>query len=239
MTPTRTPLRHVASPLALAVMSRLSKYFPIWPAVLPSEADTTLRPLAIGIDKDLLARVVVPDGMLAEDVKKDVRRAIRYLTQSNSYFRALRQPGAMRHDINGHPVEAVTPEQAEYAASRLPGYKEPGNSTKTIPSRKISGNQEVVTVQVPAIKVSLPLRPDQLHPVGDAVKTVDLSLDLGDGKPFAVQFSGKNYRKALRQIAELQATGEVIVIMQGRLIAGHRIEGAGLSAQVKAPKVEA
>jgi hypothetical protein len=88
--------------------------------------------------------------------------------------------------------------------------------------------------------VTLPLRPDQLHAVDDLVKTVDLRLDLGDGQPFTVPFSGRNYRRALRQIEEMTAGGgEVIVLLQGRLIAGHKIQDAGLAVQAKVPKAGA
>jgi hypothetical protein len=92
-------------------------------------------------------------------------------------------------------------------------------------------------VQVQSLKVTLPLRPDQLQPVDETTKSVDLTLDLGDGKPFTVAFSGKNFRRALRQIEELRATGsEVIILMQGKLVAGHRIEQAGLAVQVRTSK---
>jgi hypothetical protein len=93
---------------------------------------------------------------------------------------------------------------------------------------------------ISALKVTAVLKPDQLPQVGETDKTVELSLDLGDGQPFAVAFSGKTYRRSLRSIAELQATGaEVVVLLQGRLIAGHWIEGAGLAVQARTPKVEA
>jgi hypothetical protein len=90
---------------------------------------------------------------------------------------------------------------------------------------------------ISALKVTVVLKPDDLPRIGETDKSIDLTLDLGDGQPFAVAFSGKTYRRSLRSIAELQATGaEVIVLLQGRLIAGHRIEGAGLSVQSKTPK---
>jgi hypothetical protein len=41
----------------------------------------------------------------------------------------------------------------------------------------------------------------------------------------------------MRQVDEMKAGGgEVIVLLQGRLVAGHKIEGAGLAVQAKLPK---
>lgn len=230
--PTRPPIRHIASESVLAKLESIARFFPVWPAVLPSRSDATLRPLKIGIDQDLMARVIVPDGITREEVSGEVRRAIRYLTQSNAYRRAVAAAGAFRHDVDGHPVGPVLEVHAAYAASQLPGYVKPKSSgTAGAPTHK------VIVMKISALKVSLPPQPDQLASVDETVKTVDLHLDLGDNRPITVQFSGKNYRRALRQIEELRADGsQVIVLLQGRLVSGHRIEGAGLSVQVRAPK---
>jgi hypothetical protein len=99
------------------------------------------------------------------------------------------------------------------------------------------GNMEPITVLISALKVTAVIQPDQLPLIGETDKAVELTLDLGDGQLFVVPFSGKTYRRSLRSIAELQETGdEVVVLLQGRLIAGRRIEGAGLSVQSKTPK---
>jgi len=216
-------------------MEGIRPLFTEWPVVLPSEQAPEIRPLAIGIDRDIVARIVPPADMDPAAAEDQVRRALWYLTSSWQYCRASAAPGAMRYDADGRPVELVTPEQAKYARSRLPGYQKSALVTGSTDSA--SDTKEVISVQVPSLKVTLPLRPDQLSPVGETVKTVDLAIDLGDGKPFSVAFSGKNFRRALRQVDELHAAGsDVVVILQGRLIAGHRIEGAGLAVQVKTPK---
>jgi hypothetical protein len=231
-TPTRSLIRHIASEFVLARMESIARFFPVWPAVLPSRSDPTLRPLAIGIDQDLVAKAVVPPDGTWEEMIGEVRRAIRYLTQSNSYRRALGAAGAFRHNADAHPVEPVLEAHAAYALSQLPGYTKPKSPGAAAPD-----SHEVITVKISALKVSLPLSPDQLAPVGETVKVVDLQLDLGDGKPFVTQFSGKNYRRAIRQIEELRAAGsEVVILLQGRLVAGQKIEGAGLSVQMRTPK---
>lgn len=231
----RKPVQHVASNSVLTVLEGVAPYFPEeWPAVLPSRADPVLRPLAVGIDQALVDRIVPPAGVSAEEAGQHVRRALGYLVRSYSYLRAVSVAGAMRHDIDMRPVQPVTSEQAEFARSRLPGYVKPQS-----PATKMSSTHEVevIDMQIESLKITLPLKPAQLRQVGETVKTVDLQLDLGDGKPFVVGFSGKNYRRALRQVEELQAGGsEVVVLLQGKLVMGHRIESAGLSVQVKTPK---
>jgi hypothetical protein len=130
-----------------------------------------------------------------------------------------------QHDLTGNPVEPVAQEHAQYAR----GVK--AKSSAVI-------QKETITMKATGLKVTLPFPPDQLKPISETVKNVDLSIDLGDGKPFTAAFSGKNYRRAIRQIEDLRTSGEVIVVMQGRLVSGHRIEGAGLSVQVKTPKAD-
>jgi hypothetical protein len=212
-----------ATTAILETMDRIRPMLPRWPVVLPSYDTPFVLPLAIGTGPTIMARVVAPEGLTPEEARRQVARAIKFLTNSYAYHRALAAPGAWRHDIDGNPVEPVSENHAEFARQTQPDPK-----------------KEIINVQIPAIKVTLPLRPDQLHPVDETVKAVDLRLDLGDGAPFTVPFAGKTYRRAMRQVEEMKAGGaEVIVLMQGRLVAGHRIEGAGLSVQARTPKVEA
>jgi hypothetical protein len=212
-----------ANPEMLRIVARLGKVVDSLPAVFPTPASPLVRPLAIGVGRYLHDHVTPPDGMASAKAHAIIADSLRRYVQSGEYLQALAAPGAMRHDIDGAPVEPVSQDHAEFAS------RQPSTLTK-----------ETINVLVPAIKVTLPLRPDQLPAIGDTVKTLDVAIDLGDGRPFRVPFSGKNYRRALRQVDDLTAGGgEVVVLLQGRLVAGHRIEGAGLSVQARAPKVEA
>jgi ribosomal protein L25 (general stress protein Ctc) len=153
-----------------------------------------------------------------------VADALKSYARSSEYREAVAVPGAWRFDLDGKPVEPVATEHAEFA-----------QKIKT--QRPTGPAKESIAVKVSGIKITVPLPADQLQVVAETVKTVDLTLDLGDGKPFLVPFSGKNFRRALRQADEVRASGaEVIVVLQGRLVAGHRVEGAGLAVQAKAVK---
>src|SRR4051812_2983668 len=116
--------KNTATTSLLVVMEGIRKFFPHWPPVLPSETDSRVRPLAIGIDKNLASRMVVPDGISKIEADTQVQRAIRYLVRSYAYHRAVAAHGAMRHDIDGHPVEPVTSEQAKHASRQLPEFQQ-------------------------------------------------------------------------------------------------------------------
>src|SRR4051794_25427705 len=88
-TPPARPIQHIASEAALTQMENISRYFPVWPAVLPSKVNPALRPLAVGIDKDLIARMVVPPDTDVVEAETQVRRAIGFLTRSYPYCRAV------------------------------------------------------------------------------------------------------------------------------------------------------
>lgn len=214
-----------ATPRTIHGVGRLVHLLGTMPAILPTEANPDVRPLKIHVAEDLLERVQPPQGMTPGAARAIAADVLRRYASSPEYREALALPGAWRHDLDGTPVEPVSDNHAQHA-----------RRTKDQP---VAQSKETIIVQVPALKVSLPLRPDQLRPIGETVKTVDITLDLGDGRPFTVPFSGKNYRRALRQVDELRASGtEIIVVMQGRLVAGHRIEGAGLAVQARTPKTE-
>lgn len=218
-----------ALPATIRILRRIGRVVADMPKVLPTLQNPTVRPLKIGVATDLHSRIALPEGMRRGKANGLVSDALRIYAASPEYLNALALPGAWRFDLDGNPVEPVSAGHADYARAIL---------ADLVASQ--SPEKEIIAMLIPALKVSLPLRPDQLPPADDTVKTVEIRLDLGDGKPFTVAFSGKNYRKALRQVQELQGTGaEVIVIMQGRLIAGHKVEGAGLSVTAKTPKLEA
>jgi hypothetical protein len=102
-------------------------------------------------------------------------------------------------------------------------------------------------LHVRGLKINTLLSPDALPrdlvppepaPAGDAV--IDLALE---GSPLVVsaKLNGKSVRRALKAIAEHGPAG-VNVILQGNIRPGptpgapYVLEGAGLSAMIKAPK---
>lgn len=203
-------------------VSRLGALFSAFPAVMPTEANPTVRPLKIHIASDLYSRVAPPQGMKPAAARAIVADVLRRYTSSPEYRKALASPGAWRHDIDGNPIEPVSQDHADFA--------------RQVPQEL---KKETIDVIVSALKVSLPLRPEQIPPIDEQTKSVDLRLDLGDGAAFTVPFSGRNYRRALRQVEEMTAGGgEVVILLHGRLVAGHKIEGAGLSVQARVPKAE-
>jgi len=102
------------------------------------------------------------------------------------------------------------------------------------------------TIQVPTLKVTVPLADDALPrdlvptdgPAGEPV--LDLVLE-GGSLTVRAKLNGKNYRKLLRQIAE-HGADHVAVALQGVLRSPVSpggpfvLEGAGFQAVVKAPR---
>jgi hypothetical protein len=102
------------------------------------------------------------------------------------------------------------------------------------------------TLQVPGLKVTVPLAADALPrdlvplegPAGEP--TLELVLD---GTPLTARarLNGKNYRKLLKQVAE-HGAGNVVVVLQGVLrppaAPGEPfvLEGAGFQVNVKTPR---
>lgn len=70
--------------------------------VLPVSIGATVKPFAIGISPSIEARMK-PDASLSE-----LKLAIRKYTRNRFYMLASAQHGAMRHDIDGIPVEPVS-----------------------------------------------------------------------------------------------------------------------------------
>jgi hypothetical protein len=102
------------------------------------------------------------------------------------------------------------------------------------------------TIRVPGLKVVVPLAADALPrdivPMDGPAGEPTIELVLGDGSLTAqAKLNGKNYRKLLKQIAEVGA-GNVAVVLQGTLrppaVAGGPfvLEGAGFQVNVKAPR---
>jgi hypothetical protein len=208
-------------------VGRLLELMEAMPAVFPTKDNPQVRPLKIGIAADIHLRLSPREGMTEGAAHAIASDVLRRYTSSSEYRAAVATPGAWRYGLDADPVEPVSEEHARFAR----GVK--AQSSAAI-------EKETIAMKATGIKVTLPFPPDQLKPIGESVKSVDLTIDLGDGRPFTVPFSGKNYRRAMRQVEELRASGaEVIIVMQGRLVANHKIEGAGLAVQVRAPKADA
>ncbi len=102
------------------------------------------------------------------------------------------------------------------------------------------------TIRVPGLKVTVPLKADQLPrdlvppepaPVGEPM----LELALEGGFTARAKINGKNYRRMLKQIAE-QGGENVVIILPGTLKppaakgGPYTIDGAGFQYTVKTPK---
>jgi ProP effector len=95
-----------------AITTRLAELLPKCISVYEGRR----RPLRVGIYEDIVAKVgdsIAPD---------DIKHALRAYTRNIGYLRAMAQPGAMRIDIEGDPVDAVTPEQAASAAKGVAAH---------------------------------------------------------------------------------------------------------------------
>src|SRR5512143_3006222 len=88
----------------LAVLAPLRARLPRWPAVLPSTVGEPIKPLKIGIRNELLALLPAEDQPAGQELLSQVFR--RYCN-SQQYLAAVAAAGAMRHDLDGHPVEPV------------------------------------------------------------------------------------------------------------------------------------
>lgn len=81
-----------------------------FPAAFPADPKA-IRPLKIGIHQDLKAA-------LPEVDRKALRQAMSYHTRRLAYLRAVER-GGERIDLNGNPVEPVTPGQQVHATEKL------------------------------------------------------------------------------------------------------------------------
>jgi sRNA-binding protein len=93
------------------IIAELSKLYPGAFTIDPSR----VRPLAIGVKEVLLQRCKLSP--------KGVGDALRHYTGSRSYLKATVE-GAVRIDLDGHPVGIVTMRQAENAQRRLANVAE-------------------------------------------------------------------------------------------------------------------
>jgi len=81
--------------------------------VLPVKDTDPVLPFEIGLFASFSARL--EPGI----AKIRLRRAISAYASAKSYLLALAQPDAMRHNIEGHPVDQVSPEDRLAAQIRI------------------------------------------------------------------------------------------------------------------------
>ena len=93
-----------------------------YPAAFYAEP-AAVRPLKIGIDRDIQQALDV--------LRKVVSEVLRRYTRRRAYREALAVPGAMRVDLHGQPVAPVAPEHQHLARQ---GYRRPAKRVGAAPS---------------------------------------------------------------------------------------------------------
>lgn len=199
------------------VLALLRPYVTEWPAVLPSRTGDPIKPLKIGIDRDLCA-LLRPEE--ADTGRTTVKRVLRKYCRSEGYIMALSAPGACRHDLAGTPLEPVSEKDA---VPRRP------IAVRKAPPPPPAQEPVTMTIQVKALKVTAVVPPDQLKPVPPGAEVV-LAIEAGEAMTATARLNARSYRQALAAIAELGA-GNVAVVVQGKMIKPGIIEAAGITVQ--------
>jgi hypothetical protein len=78
-----------ATPGWIASLNRLRPLLSPWPAVFPTTAAPMIKPLAISTKQALRARMVVPDGMMEEQVLRAINAVVRTYVRSPGYLLAM------------------------------------------------------------------------------------------------------------------------------------------------------
>lgn len=94
------------------------QYFSYFSKLYPNCFNETPKPLAIGIDKAIIAE----EAKKPEEeqiTQKVVRRFLAKYTRSVAYKEAMQSTGSARINLQGEAVEKVTPEHAEIARKSL------------------------------------------------------------------------------------------------------------------------
>lgn len=81
--------------------------------VLPAKAGDPIRPFALGLFNDMRA-LLKPETPLTS-----LRRAMAAYAHSKRYYFASAQPGSMRHDLSGEPIEPLSEEDRSAAQQRF------------------------------------------------------------------------------------------------------------------------
>ena len=98
----RSRVPSTAGPAVLARAQALNALLVAPIGVLPAALGDPLRPFQIGLGPEILARRRPEVGVNV------CERAIRDYVRSFSYRHAVAQPGSMRYDLDGNPVEPVS-----------------------------------------------------------------------------------------------------------------------------------
>jgi hypothetical protein len=189
-----------------------------WPAVLPSEIGDPVRPLKIGVRDDLAT--LLPAG----EAPEVLNRVLRRYTRSTQYLTALTAPGALRHDLDGNPVEPVA---AEHKVPVRP-------ISKVVPSPASCPEPFIMSLAVKAIKATVVLDPHALKPAPAGTEVI-LEVTTEGGIRARARLNPKSYRKALETVRE-HGPDNVAVVLQGRMVKSGEIVDAGISAMPKQPK---
>lgn len=86
--------------------------------VLPAKAGDPIRPFAVGMFNELRGLLKTDAGITT------LRRATAAYVHSKRYYFASAQPDAMRHDLDGSPVDAVSAEDRMVAQNRFLALKQ-------------------------------------------------------------------------------------------------------------------
>jgi hypothetical protein len=209
-----------ALPADLKALEPLRDLLGDLPAVFPTEDDCRLRPLALGIDKHLIA-LAATRGADADQAATVVRQVLRRYCRSGAYMSALNQPDALRHAFDGTPVEPVAdthkiarrpkPEATSPVAPRLEPF--------------------IMSVAVKAIKVTIVLDPHVLRPAPAGADVV-LEVTMEGGIAARARLNPKSYRKALDAVRE-QGPDNATLILQGRMVTPGEIIDAGIAVMPK------
>lgn len=81
--------------------------------ILPSKPGDIIRPFALGLWNELRP-LLKPDMSVMS-----LRRATSAFLHSKQYYFACAQPGSIRHDIAGNPIELLSDEDRHAAQQRL------------------------------------------------------------------------------------------------------------------------
>ncbi len=92
----------IASPWMVELAAAINAHLTAPIGVLPVSTDGIIRPFAIGLGTEIEARIK-PDAAVDE-----LQMAVRQYARNRIYMLAMAQPNAMRHDIDGNPVEPVS-----------------------------------------------------------------------------------------------------------------------------------
>ena len=210
-----------ASQWTIDALAPLRDVLTEWPAALPSAKGDPVRALVIGAH-DQLVSWLRPDQPQALETLK---RVLKHYANSSQYQTALAAPDAMRHALDGTPVEPVAEEHARYARMRVTG----------VPS---TGRKELLVVRTTSrsLKTTLVLEATSFIglQVPNGVPKFSIQVDVA-GRTVAASVNAKAVRKVVSIVSE-SGPDMVAVILQGALAIDNTLMDAGITAQVKQPK---